>query len=222
MTSANYLPYTDYQEYTIDEMKKRSEFFYTEMKRRRTVRSFSDRPVPRSIIENCLMTAGSAPSGANRQPWHFAVVSDPAIKRQIKEAAEKEEYGFYHGRAPQEWRDALSHLGTDEHKPFLEIAPYLIVIFAQSYGLSPEGEKIKHYYVNESVGISTGLLIAAIHNAGLVSLTHTPSPMNFLSKILNRPPNERAYLILVVGYPAETTAVPDIRKKTIEEIAGFI
>jgi nitroreductase len=169
-----------------------------------------------------LLAAGTAPSGANRQPWHFVVVSDPEIKRKIREAAEKEEEAFYTGRAPDDWLEALQPLGTDAHKPFLETAPYLIVIFAQSYELAADGSKIKNYYVQESVGIATGLLITAIHHAGLVSLTHTPSPMGFLNKILGRPDNERPYLILVVGYPAENATVPDISKKSLEEIATFV
>ncbi len=168
------------------------------------------------------MAAGTAPSGANLQPWHFVVVSDPAIKRQIREAAEKEEYDFYHGRAPQEWLDALTVLGTDESKPYLETAPYLIAIFAQSYGFLPDGRKVKHYYVSESAGIATGMLITAIHHAGLVSLTHTPSPMGFLNKILGRPSSEKPFLILVVGYPAEDAFVPDISKKTLDDIATFL
>lgn len=222
MTKPTYTLLSGYKEYSPRKMKKRSEVFLKEMKRRRTIRSFSDKPVPREIIENCLLAAGSAPSGANQQPWHFAVVTDPSVKRKIREDAEKEEFEFYHSRAPQEWRDALEHLGTDENKPFLETAPYLIVIFAQSFGILPDGKKIKHYYVTESVGIATGMLITAVHNAGLVSLTHTPSPMNFLGKILGRPENERAYLILVVGYPADGVTVPVIRKKSLEEIASFI
>jgi nitroreductase len=211
-----------YHEYSPEEMKRRAASFREEMLRRRTVRYFSNRPVPREVIEDCLLAAGSAPNGANMQPWHFVVVSDPQSKRQIREAAEKEEHEFYHGRAPQEWLDALAPLGTDEHKPYLEIAPCLIVIFAQSYGLSPDGRKVKNYYVTESVGIATGMLITAIHHAGLVSLTHTPNPMGFLNEILGRPKNERAFLILVVGYPAEGAVVPDITKKSLHEIATLI
>ncbi len=192
------------------------------MRRRRTVRQFSERRVPREIIEDCLRAAGTAPSGANLQPWHFVVVGDPAIKKQIREAAEAEERAFYRERAPQEWLQALAPLGTDEHKPFLETAPYLIVVFLQNYGFTPEGHKIKHYYAMESVGIATGMLITAVHNAGLVSLTHTPSPMGFLGKILNRPPNERAFLILVVGYPAQDAEVPVITKKPLDEMTTFV
>jgi nitroreductase len=211
-----------YREYSTAEMSERAASFLAEMERRRTVRHFSDRPVACEVIEKCLMAAGTAPSGANLQPWHFVVVSDPAIKRRIREAAEKEEYDFYHGRAPQEWLDALAPLGTDEQKPYLETAPYLIAIFAQSYGFLPDGRKVKHYYVSESVGIATGMLITAIHHAGLVSLTHTPSPMGFLNKILDRPGHEKPFLLLVVGYPAGDAVVPEITKKSLSEIATFI
>ncbi len=216
------IPLSTYREYSVVEMQARAAAFRDDMLRRRTVRHFSERPVPREIIEDCLLAAGSAPSGANLQPWHFVVVSEEKIKRKIREAAEKEEHAFYNGRAPQEWLDALAPLGTDEHKPYLETAPYLIVIFAQSFGLLPDGRKVKNYYVSESAGIATGMLITALHHAGLASLTHTPNPMGFLNQILNRPDNERAFLILVVGYPAENAVVPDIRKKTIEEISTFI
>jgi nitroreductase len=169
-----------------------------------------------------LRAAGTAPNGANLQPWHFVVVSNPNIKREIRAQAEKEEYDFYHHRAPKEWLDALKPLGTDEHKPYLEIAPYLIVVFAQTHGVNPDGRRVKHYYAQESVGIATGFLITALHHAGLVSLTHTPSPMGFLNKILNRPSHERPFLILVVGYPAEGAKVPAITKKPLEEIATFV
>lgn len=216
------LPLVDYREYPVDEMQRRAEAFYAEMRRRRSVRDFSSRPVPRAIIENCLRAAGTAPNGANRQPWHFVAVSDPATKRRIREAAEAEERDFYSGRAPQAWRDALAPLGTDANKPFLETAPYLIAIFAQSYGVTADGEKIKHYYVTESVGIATGFLIAALHHAGLATLTHTPSPMGFLNDILMRPEHERPFLLLVVGYPAEDAHVPAITKKTLAEIVTFV
>jgi iodotyrosine deiodinase len=222
MPQARFVPLSQYHQYPVEEMKQRAADFYADMRRRRTVRQFSQRPVPREIIETCLRAAGTAPSGANRQPWHFVVVTDPEIKRQIREAAEAEERAFYAGRAPEEWLEALAPLGTSADKPFLETAPYLIVVFAQNYGLDPDGQKIKHYYVSESVGIATGILITAIHQAGLVSLTHTPSPMNFLGEILGRPANERPFLILVVGYPAEGVMVPAIRKKSLEEIATFI
>jgi len=186
------------------------------------VREFSDRPVPREVIENCLLAAGTAPNGANMQPWHFVAVSDPEIKKQIRIAAEEEELEFYQHKAPQEWLEALAPLGTDEHKPFLETAPYLLAIFAQRHGVLPDGRKVKHYYAVESVGIATGMLITAVHNAGLVSLTHTPSPMNFLNKLLDRPGHERPFLLLVVGYPADDAQVPAITKRPLNEIATFI
>lgn len=212
----------DYREYPLEEMKQRSASFRELMARRRTVRHFSDRPVPGEIIENALLTAGSAPSGANLQPWHFVVITDPATKSKIRDAAEKEEREFYHGRAPQEWLDALAPLGTDENKPYLERAPYLIAIFARTYELLPDGRKVKNYYVTESAGIATGMLIAALHNAGLASLTHTPSPMGFLNQILNRPAHERAFLLLVAGYPAGDATVPDIGRKRLDQIATFV
>jgi len=203
-------------------MLQRAADYYADLRRRRTVRQFSDRPVPRPVIEQCLLAAGTAPNGANLQPWHFVAVSDTQVKSQIRQAAEAEEYDFYHRRAPQEWLDALSPFGTDEVKPYLEIAPFLIIIFAQSYGVLPDGRKVKNYYVSESVGIATGILITALHHAGLVTLTHTPSPMGFLNKILGRPENERPFLILVTGYPAEDARVPQITKKPLDEIATFI
>jgi nitroreductase len=222
MPQPKFVALAHYREYPVEEMKRRAAEFYAEVKRRRTVRHFSERPVPREIIEDCLRAAGTAPNGANMQPWHFVVVSDPAVKRKIREGAEEEEREFYGGRAPAEWLEALAPLGTDEHKPFLETAPYLIAIFAQSFGLLPDGRKVKHYYAQESVGIATGILITAIHHAGLASLTHTPSPMGFLNEILGRPSHERPFLLLVVGYPAEGATVPDISKKPLEEIATFV
>jgi iodotyrosine deiodinase len=222
MTKSNSIPYWSYYEYPIEEMKQRARTFREEMQRRRTIRSFSSRPVPREIIEECLRAAGTAPNGANMQPWHFVVVSDSEVKKQIREGAEKEEREFYERRAPDEWLEALAPLGTDWHKPFLEEAPYLIVIFGLSNTILPDGTKHKNYYVSESVGIATGILITALHHAGLASLTHTPSPMAFLNKILKRPANERPFLVLVVGYPAEGTTVPDISKKSLDEITTFI
>ena len=222
MSQAIFHPLSSYIEYPLEEMKKRAADFRKDMQRRRTVRHFSDRPVPLEIIEECLLTAGSAPSGANLQPWHFVVVSDPKVKHEIRVAAEQEEDEFYNRRAPQEWLDALSAIGTDEHKPFLETAPYLIVIFGKNQSQLPDGRRIKNYYVNESVGIATGFLIAAVHHAGLVSLTHTPSPMGFLNNILQVPPDEKPFLILVIGYPAEDAQVPEIRKKSLKEIVTFI
>ena len=220
--SFHQIPLPDYVEYPADEMLERARMFYHELRRRRTVRDFSDRPVDRRVIDLCLQAAGTAPNGANLQPWHFVVISDPDTKRQIRQAAEAEEREFYQHRAPQEWLDALAPLGTDEHKPFLERAPWLIAIFARSYDLRPDGTRVKQYYVAESVGIATGMLITALHHCGLVSLTHTPSPMKFLNKILDRPSNERPYLLLVVGYPEPDAKVPDIQKKSLEEIATYI
>ena len=216
-----FVPLATFVERTPEEMMARAREFYEDIKQRRTVREFSSRPVPREIIEDCLRAAGTAPSGANLQPWHFVVVSDPQTKRKIREAAEAEEREFYGGKAPQEWLDALAPLGTDEHKPYLETAPYLIAVFAQSYALLEDGRKVKNYYVTESVGIALGFLIAAVHRAGLASLTHTPSPMNFLATLLDRPANERAFLLLVVGYPGAGVRVPDIEKKPLEAIATF-
>ena len=192
------------------------------MARRRTVRDFSDRPVPREVIESCLRTAGSSPNGANLQPWHFVAVSDPALKHEIRVAAEEEEREFYTERAPNEWLEALAALGTDAEKPFLETAPWLIAIFAQPYRLLPDGRKMKHYYATESVGIATGFLVAAIHLAGLASLTHTPSPMGFLNKLLGRPTHEKPFLLLVVGHPAAGAVVPDIQRQSLAEISSFI
>lgn len=219
MTRAPQIPLPDYREYPVAEMESRARAFYTEVKRRRSVRAFSDRPVTRTVIEDCLRAAGTAPNGANQQPWHFVVVGNRETKHQIRVAAEAEEQEFYSRRAPQEWLDALAPIGTDAHKPFLEIAPYLIAVFAQPYTPLPNGERQKHYYVTESVGLATGILITALHHAGLATLTHTPSPMGFLNRILNRPEHERAFLLLVVGYPAPDAHVPDITKKPLEEIA---
>lgn len=195
--------------------------FYVHLNSRRTVRSFSNRTVAKQVIENCILSAGTAPSGANQQPWHFAAVSDPEIKKKIRIAAEKEEFEFYHGRASGEWLKDLQPFETNEHKPFLETAPWLIAIFEERYGIQADGQKKKHYYVSESVGIATGILIAAIHNAGLVSLTHTPSPMGFLNDILRRPENEKPFLLLVVGYPTDDVRVPDIKRKNQDEITTF-
>ena len=222
MTKLKLIPYSNYKEYPPEEMLKRSQAFYEEMKRRRSIRDFSDKPVQKEIIENCIKAAVTAPSGANLQPWHFVVVSNPEIKKKIRIAAEEEEKEFYRTRAPKEWLEVLEPLGTDENKPFLETATYLIAIFYKSYEVLPDGNQVKQYYAMESTGIATGILITAIHNAGLVSLTHTPSPMNFLNKILNRPKNERPFLLLVVGYPAKDAKVPDIKKKSLQEIASFI
>ena len=222
MVRATFEPLSSYIEFPVEEMKQRAVEFRQHMQRRRTVRQFSERQVPRQVIEECLLTAGSAPSGANLQPWHFVVVSDPRVKHEIRVAAEQEEKEFYSRRAPQEWLDALAVIGTDEHKPFLEAAPCLIVIFGKNHSQLPDGRRVKNYYVGESVGIATGFLITAIHNAGLVSLTHTPSPMGFLNEILNIPPGEKPFLLLVVGYPADDAQVPIIEKNLLAEIATFI
>ena len=222
MPKASFVPLSSYRELPVAEMRSAAQDFLDTMRRRRTVRDFSDRPVPRDVIESCLLAAGTAPNGANRQPWRFVVVGDPAIKKKIREEAEIEERAFYEGKAPPEWLEALEHLGTDEHKPFLETAPWLIVIFAESYELQDDGTKAKNYYVTESVGIATGMLITALHHAGLVTLTHTPSPMKFLNGLLGRPDNERPFLILVAGYPAADATVPDITKKPIDDIAVFV
>ena len=222
MAEKQFMPLSDYCRYPEAEMKKRALDFYGEMRRRRTVRSFSDQAVDRSVIENCLRAAGTAPSGANQQPWRFVVVSDQSVKKRIREAAEEIEKKFYSQEATKKWVHALGDLGTVPVKPFLEDAPYLIVIFSQLYGYSANGEKTKHYYVSESVGIATGMLITALHHAGLASLTYTPANMRFLNKILARPENEKPFLILVVGYPLEDVVVPAIQKKPLEDIAEFI
>ncbi|MEL7449331.1 MAG: nitroreductase family protein [Pseudomonadota bacterium] len=196
--------------------------FHGVMERRRTVRDFSDRPVPDGVIEHCLRAAVTAPSGANMQPWHFTVVRDKQIAKRIREEAEIEERHFYSHRAPQEWLDALAPLGTDSNKPFLETAPCLIAIFVQKHGELEDGRKVKHYYPGESVGLATGILISALQHAGLATLTHTPSPMKFLNKLLGRPLNERPFLLLVVGYPAEDATVPDIERKPFSSVVDFV
>ena len=211
-----------FRRYPMEEMQRRAGEFYRDVNRRRTVRDFTDTPLPRELIENCLKAADTAPSGANQHPWHFVVVEDANLKREIRIHAEEEEREFYENRAPQEWLDALAPLGTDAKKPFLETAPCLIAIFARVYGVLPEGQKIKHYYVNESVGIATGILITALHHSGLVSLTHTPSPMKFLNGCLKRPENERPFLILVAGLPAGDSKVPDLKRRDLSEIATFL
>ena len=216
------MPLGTYRERPLEEMRTAARAFLGVMKARRTVRDFSDRAVPREIIEDCILAAGTAPNGANRQPWRFVAVGNAETKRRIRTEAEVEEREFYETRAPQEWLDALAHLGTDEHKPFLERAPWLIAIFAESYEIGEGGAKNKNYYVTESVGIATGILITALHHAGLVTLTHTPSPMKFLNDLLGRPDNERPFLILVVGYPEEDATVPRITKKPLDDIAIFI
>ncbi len=227
MSESPDVPWSDYQEYPIDQMQERAAGFCAEMQRRRSIRQFSDRSVPREVIENCLRAAASAPSGANRQPWHFVAVGDRGVKRRIREAAEQREREFYQRRAPKEWLDALKPLGTGWEKPFLTAAPYLIAVFAQRHGMrrdTAEQERTieKNYFVTESVGIATGILIAAIHHAGLASLPYTPMPMGFLNDILHRPPEERPLFLLVVGYPAQDARVPPLEKKPLEEVATFV
>jgi nitroreductase len=222
VTEPRFVPHADYRELPADEMRRRAAGFYAHMRRRRTVRDFSDRPIPGDVIDHALLAAGTAPNGANLQPWHFVVVRDPAVKRRIREAAEVEEREFYEHRAPREWLDALAPLGTDADKPFLETAPVLIAIFTQTYGVRADGSRYKMYYAHESVGIATGILITALHTAGLATLTHTPSPMQFLNDILGRPRHEKPFLLLVVGYPAHDALVPAITKKPLAGIATFI
>ena len=219
------LPLSDYTEYPVEEMQARSAQFYSEISRRHSIRDFSDRPVPRDIIDNCLRAAGAAQSGANHQPWHFGVISDSEVKAEVRDKAEKEERGFYdEGKASDEWLEALAPLGTDASKPYLEKAPWLIAIFAQRRGGIETGMDHKNYYVSESVGIATGMLITALHTAGLVTLTHTPKPMNFLNDICGRPATERPYILLVVGYPGENATVPTHAtvKKPLEEIVTYL
>jgi iodotyrosine deiodinase len=214
-----FVPYRGIR-YPKAEMLQRSREFYQFMNKRRTVRDFSDKPIPEEVIDNLILAASTAPSGAHKQPWTFCVVSDPEIKKAIREAAEKEEYLNYHGRMTEEWIEDLKPFATDWQKPFLETAPYLIVIFKKAYDIV-NGEKRKNYYVTESVGLATGFLLAAIHNAGLVAVTHTPSPMNFLQELLGRPENERPFLLIPVGYPSDEALVPNIERKSLEEIAVY-
>lgn len=220
MSHINNFPFRPYEIpiFSAAETLQKAVDFHEQMEMRRSVRHFSDKPVPRSVIEQLILTASTAPSGAHKQPWTFCAISDPSVKSEIRVAAEKEEFESYNGRMSEQWLKDLAPLGTDWEKPFLEIAPWLIVVFAQSTGVAKE----KHYYVQESVGIACGMLIAAIHQAGLVTLTHTPSPMNFLKTLLKRPDNERPFLLLPVGYPADDVLVPDIHRKTLEQIAVFI
>ncbi len=216
----NFIPY---QRETFDAhtMQERARSFYTWMDQRRTVRDFADTPVPKEVIEDIIRTASTAPSGAHKQPWTFCAVQDPAIKTEIRKAAEEEEYTSYHGRMSERWLKDLEPLGTDWQKPFLETVPWLIVVFKKAYEVGADGEKQNNYYVNESVGLACGFLLAAIHHAGLVALTHTPSPMNFLTKILDRPENERPFLLIPVGYPAADAQVPDLSRRPLEEISRF-
>ncbi len=219
--SSERVPLARFPQYSDDERLQRARAFREQIEKRRTVRDFSDRPVPRAVIDECLRAAGSAPSGANLQPWHFTVVTDPALKQRIRLAAEEQERHFYEHRASDEWLEALRPLGTDDNKPYLETAPCLIAIFSQPYHREPDGTKIKHYYPAESVGIATGFLIAALHDAGLATLTHTPSPMGFLTKLLERPAYERAFLLLVVGFPADDASVPAIERKPLGDFVTY-
>ena len=219
MVSDKFIPYKGVT-YSPEETENRSQAYYEYMDKRRSVREFSDKPVAKKVIENIIMTASSAPSGAHKQPWTFCVIGSAALKSKIKVAAEKEEYDSYNGRMSEEWLKDLAPFGTDWNKPFLEIAPWLIIVFKKAYDLN-DGVKSKNYYVNESVGIAVGFLLSAIHNAGLVSLTHTPSPMNFLQKILNRPANERAFLLIPVGYPVDNLEVPNIERKKAEDVIVY-
>lgn len=215
--SQKFIPYTPVN-FSADEMQQRADAFFTEVDHRRSVREFSDRPVTAALINTLILSASTAPSGAHKQPWTFCAVSDPVIKKAIREAAEKEEYDNYHGRMSDEWLADLQPFGTDWKKPFLEIAPWLIIVFKKAYDLDENGQKRKNYYVNESVGLACGVLLTAIHHAGLVSLTHTPSPMNFLQEILNRPENERAFLLIPVGFPQEGATVPDLQRKPADQV----
>lgn len=222
MDNTKLIPLPAYQEYSVDEMLNRSQLFFEDLLRRRSVRNFSNKQVPKKIIDNCIAAANTAPSGANKQPWHFVVVSNSLIKKKIRVAAEEEEREFYSTRAPQEWLNALATLGTDSNKPFLESAPYLIIVFSKSLDTLADGTKLKTYYALESTGIATGFLINAIHNAGLVCLTYTPNLMKFLNDILGRPQTEKPFLVLVVGYPAENAMVPDIVKKGLKEVTTYL
>lgn len=218
------LPLPDYQEFSVEQMLDRSKTFYDQIKKRHTVRDFSDRAVPREIIDECLRAAGTAPSGANHQPWHFAVIGSDEVKAEVREKAEKEERGFYdEKKAGEEWLDALAPLGTDSHKPYLQSAPWLIAIFAERRGGIEAGMDRKNYYVPESVGIATGFLINALHNAGLVTLTHTPKPMNFLNDICQRPATDKPYILLVTGFPAQGATIPHHAtvKKSLTDIASY-
>jgi len=216
-----FIPLPGYREFSPGQTARRAESFCEKMGRRRSVRHFSERAVPRAAIESCIRAAGTSPSGANLQPWHFVAISHPETKARIREAAEREEREFYDRRAPREWLAALAPLGTDAVKPYLETAPWLIVVFQRRYGVLPDGTRIRYYYTAESTGIATGILVTAIHHAGLASLTHTPSPMGFLNEILDRPSSESPFLIVVVGYPAADAVVPDIRRKPLREISTF-
>jgi len=217
------VPLPDYTEYPVTAMRDRARAFYDHIRKRHTVRDFAPRPVPRDIIETCLLAAGTAPNGANHQPWHFAVIGDPAMKKKIRDAAEEEERAFYAGKAGEEWLEALKPIGTDPEKPFLEVAPWLICIFGERKSRGAGGRLYKNYYVPESVAIATGFLIVALHNAGLATLTHTPNPMSFLNEICGRPATDKPYILLVTGYPAEDAMIPAhaMNKKPLDRMATF-
>lgn len=217
----DFIPLPFVGHYNDKEMRQNALEFNQLLQKRRTVRDYSDKPVAKEVIEQCILAAGSAPSGAHMQPWHFVAISNSDIKSKIREAAELEEKEFYEHRASEEWLKALEPLGTDTNKPFLENAPWLIAVFAQRYGLDENGKRIKHYYTPESVGISCGMLLSALHASGLVTLTHTPSPMGFLKEILQRPDNERPYLLVVCGHPADDAKVPDLKRLDLEEVSSF-
>lgn len=219
-TEPRFVPLSTYRQLEPAEMQVRGRDFADELARRRTVRQFSDRPIPDGVLADCLRAAATAPSGANLQPWHFVVVRDPALKHRIREAAEREEREFY-ASAPEEWLEALAPLGTDEEKGYLDVAPALIAVFAERYGVRPDGQRVTHYYVQESVGIAMGMLIAALHHAGLATLTHTPSPMGFLNELLDRPARDKALLLLVVGFPAADAQVPDIGRKPLDAVVTW-
>jgi nitroreductase len=217
-----FIPAPKLKRCTDEKLIQRAWEFFQMMQKRRTIRDFSDRPVPRELIEHCIRAAGTAPSGANLQPWHFVAVNDPNVKHEIRVAAEAEEKEFYEHRAPKAWLDALAALGTDWEKPFLEIAPWLIAVFAQPFRILPDGTRSPTYYALESVGIATGLLVTALHSCGLAALTHTPSPMGFLNRILGRPSHEKAFVLLVTGHPTDDALVPNIARKSLEEISSFV
>jgi len=221
MTRPRLVPAPKINNRSDDELLNRAKEFYEAMQPRRTIRDFSDRDVPREVIEYCIRAAGTAPSGANLQPWHFVAVSDPAVKHEIRVAAEAEEKEFYEHRAPKDWLEALAPIGTDSRKPFLEIAPWLIAVFAQPFRVRADGTRSPTYYAIESVGIATGMLVTAVHSCGLAALTHTPSPMGFLNRILERPSHEKPFVLLVVGHPSEGAMVPDISRKASNEVSSF-
>ena len=221
-TNPRFIPAPEMECRPDEELTQCAWEFFQMMQRRRTIRDFSDRPVPREVIEHCIRAAGTAPSGANLQPWHFVAVNDPKVKQEIRVAAEAEEKEFYEHRAPKAWLDALATLGTDCQKPFLEIAPWLIAVFAQPFRTLPDGTRSPTYYPLESVGIATGLLVTVLHSCGLAALTHTPSPMGFLNRILSRPSHEKAFVLIVVGHRAGDALVPDIARKSLEEISSFL